>query len=134
MFGLSWPRMRERVAAADLPDEVRREAERELGRLEKLPSAAPDFQVIRTYLELILELPWRKATEDHLDLARARQVLDEDHFDLREVKERILEHLGVLKLNPTAKAPILCFVARQAWVRLAWANQLRARWAESSNE
>ncbi len=102
--------LRERLAAADLPDEVRREAERELGRLEKLPSAAPDFQVIRTYLELILELPWRKSTEDHLDLARARQVLDEDHFDLREVKERILEHLGVLKLNPTAKAPILCFV------------------------
>jgi ATP-dependent Lon protease len=102
--------LRERLDQADLPDEVRREAERELGRLEKLPAAAPDFQVIRTYLELILELPWHKATEDQLDLAWARQVLDEDHFDLREVKERILEHLGVLKLNPTAKAPILCFV------------------------
>jgi ATP-dependent Lon protease len=102
--------LRERVDAADLPDEVRREAERELGRLEKLPAAAPDFQVIRTYLELILELPWRKATEDQLELVQARQILDEDHFDLREVKERILEHLGVLKLNPSAKAPILCFV------------------------
>src|SRR5262249_41037875 len=56
------------------------------------------------------ELPWRKSTENALDLALARQVLDEDHFDLKEIKERILEHLGVLKLNPTAKAPILCFV------------------------
>jgi ATP-dependent Lon protease len=102
--------LRQRLAETDLPDEARQEAERELARLEKLPSAAPDYHVIRTYLDLILELPWRKATEDALDLARARRVLDEDHFDLKEVKERILEHLGVLKLNPAAKAPILCFV------------------------
>src|SRR4029077_4166328 len=65
---------------------------------------------IRTYLELILELPWKKMTEDAIDLLRSRQVLDEDHFDLKEVKERILEHLAVLKLNPEAHAPILCFV------------------------
>jgi ATP-dependent Lon protease len=102
--------LRQRLDAADLPDEVRREAERELSRMERLPSAAPDYHVIRTYLELLLELPWRQSTPDQLDLARARQVLDEDHFDLKDVKERILEHLGVLKLNPTAKAPILCFV------------------------
>jgi ATP-dependent Lon protease len=100
----------ERLAEADLPDEVRREAERELARLEKLPAAAPDYHVTRTYLELVLELPWRKGTEDVLDLAFARRVLDEDHYDLKEIKERILEHLGVLKLNPGAKAPILCFV------------------------
>ena len=102
--------LRERLAEADLPEEARQEAERELSRLEKLPSAAPDYHVIRTYLDLMLELPWRRATEAELDLARARQTLDEDHFDLKEVKERILEHLGVLKLNPSAKAPILCFV------------------------
>jgi ATP-dependent Lon protease len=78
--------------------------------MEKLPSSAPDYHVIRAHLDLILELPWRKATEAELDLARARQTLDEDHFDLKEVKERILEHLGVLKLNPSAKAPILCLV------------------------
>jgi ATP-dependent Lon protease len=102
--------LRQQLDEAHLPDEVRREAERELGRMEKLPPAAPDYHVIRTYLELILELPWRKSTEDNLDLQRARQVLDEDHFDLKEVKERILEHLGVLKLNPQANAPILCFV------------------------
>ncbi len=102
--------LRDRLREADLPDEVRKEAQRELARLERLPSAAPDYQVTRTYLDLILEVPWRNFTEDVLDLARARAVLDEDHYDLSEVKERILEHLAVLKLNPKAKAPILCFV------------------------
>lgn len=102
--------LRERINKADLPDEVRAEAERELRRLERLPSAAPDYHVIRTWLELVLELPWRISTEDNLDLANARTVLDEDHYDLDEVKERILEHLAVIKLNPETKAPILCFV------------------------
>jgi ATP-dependent Lon protease len=102
--------LRERLEQADLPDEVRKEADRELSRLQKLPSGAPDYHVIRTYLEFVLELPWLKSTEDQLDIARARQVLDEDHFNLKDVKERILEHLGVLKLNPGAKAPILCLV------------------------
>jgi ATP-dependent Lon protease len=102
--------LRRRLGEADLPDEVRKEAERELGRLERLPSAAPDYQVTRTYLDFILELPWKKTTTDVIDLAHARQVLDEDHFDLSEIKERILEDLAVLKLNPEARAPILCLV------------------------
>jgi ATP-dependent Lon protease len=102
--------LRTRLAEADLPAEVRKEAERELGRLERLPPAAPDHQVIRSYLELILELPWKKHTLDVIDLGHARRVLDEDHFGLEEVKERILEDLAVLKLNPNAKAPILCLV------------------------
>jgi ATP-dependent Lon protease len=102
--------LRQRLEEANLPEAVRKEAERELARLERLPAAAPDYHVIRTYLDLLLELPWQRSTDDQLDLARARQVLDEDHFDLKDVKERILEHLGVLKLNPTANAPILCFV------------------------
>jgi len=102
--------LRRRLAEADLPDEVKTEAERELRRLERLPSAAPDYQLTRTYLELVLELPWKKETPDHLDLDLARKVLDEDHFGLEEVKARILEHLAVLKLNPSAKAPIVCFV------------------------
>src|SRR5207249_4275057 len=88
----------------------RKEVERELSKLEKLPPAAPDYQVTRSYVDLVLELPWRKSTPDVLDLGRARQVLDEDHYDLRDIKERILEHLAVLKLNPEAKAPILCLV------------------------
>jgi ATP-dependent Lon protease len=102
--------MRERLEAADLPDEVRTEAERELKRMEKLPSAAPDYHVIRTYLEYVLELPWKKSTEDKLDLKEARRILDEDHYGLEDIKERILEFLAVIKLKPEAKSPILCFV------------------------
>jgi ATP-dependent Lon protease len=102
--------LRHRLADAELPDEVRKEAERELSRLMRLPTAAPDYQITRSYVELILELPWTTVTEDNLDLARARQVLDEDHYGLKEIKERIIEQLAVLKLNPQAKAPILCFV------------------------
>jgi ATP-dependent Lon protease len=102
--------LRERLAPADLPDEVRTEAERELKRLEKLPPAAPDYHVIRTYLEFILELPWKKKSEDKLDLDEARRILDEDHYGLEDVKERILEFLAVIKLRPDTKSPILCFV------------------------
>src|SRR5207237_993996 len=79
--------LRERLAKADLPDEVRKEAERELSRMEKLPAMAPDYHVIRTYLDFILELPWRKSSEDRLDLIEARKVLDEDHYGLEDVKE-----------------------------------------------
>jgi ATP-dependent Lon protease len=102
--------LRERLDGAELPDEVRKEAERELKRLEKLPSAAPDYHVIRTYLEYILELPWNKSSEDKLDLVEARRILDEDHYGLEDVKERILEFLAVIKLRPDTKSPILCFV------------------------
>ncbi|MEO8434254.1 MAG: endopeptidase La [Pyrinomonadaceae bacterium] len=102
--------LRERLTKTDLPDEVRKEAERELSRMEKLPAAAPDYHVIRTYLDFILELPWRKSSEDKLDLNEARRVLDEDHYGLEDVKERILEFLAVIKLRPDAKSPILCFV------------------------
>lgn len=102
--------LRQRLTEADLPDPIRKEAERELGRLERMPAAAPDFQMTRSYLELIMELPWKKRTEDRIDLPAARQVLDEDHYDLAPIKERILEHLAVHKLNPEAKAPIICFV------------------------
>jgi ATP-dependent Lon protease len=102
--------LRERLAKIDLPDEVRKEAERELGRMEKLPSMAPDYHVIRTYLDFILELPWMKSSEDRLDLNEAQKVLDEDHYDIKDVKERILEFLAVIKLRPDAKSPILCFV------------------------
>jgi ATP-dependent Lon protease len=101
--------LRERLEKIQLPEEVRKEADRELARLERLPPGAPDHQVIRTYLDYVVELPWNTFTEDNLDIPRARQILDDDHFDLKEVKERILEQLGVLKLNPGAKAPILCF-------------------------
>jgi ATP-dependent Lon protease len=102
--------LRQRLEKAALPDEARKEAQRELDRLERLPAAAPDYQITRSYIEFILELPWNEVTEDNLDLLNARHVLDEDHYDLADVKDRIVEHLAVLKLNPGAKAPILCFV------------------------
>src|SRR3989441_1461260 len=102
--------LRERLAKADLPDEVRKEAERELSRMEKLPAMAPDYHVIRTYLDFILEMPWRVSSEDKLDLNESQNVLDEDHYDIEDVKERILEFLAVRKLRADAKSPILCFV------------------------
>ena len=102
--------LKQQIQEADLPEHVRKEVEREIARLAKVPPSSPDHQVLRTYLELVLELPWKKASEDHLELRRVRQVLEEDHYGIKEVKERIVEHLAVLKLNPTAKAPILCLV------------------------
>jgi ATP-dependent Lon protease len=102
--------LRERLETADLPDEVRTEAERELKRMEQLPQSAPDYHVIRTYLEYVLELPWRKSSEEKLDLNEARRVLDEDHYGLEDIKERILESLAVIKLRPDSKSPILLFV------------------------
>ena len=102
--------LKKQIEEADLPDHVRKEAQRELGRLGKTPPSSPEHQVLRSYLELVLELPWKKASEDHLQLSRVREVLEEDHYGIKEVKERIVEHLAVLKLNPQAKAPILCLV------------------------
>ncbi len=102
--------IRERLEKADLPDDVRKESMRELKRMEALPQSAPDYHVIRTYLEYILELPWRMASEEKLDLNEARKVLDEDHYGLEDIKERILESLAVVKLRPDSKSPIILFV------------------------
>ena len=102
--------LRERLDQADLPEEVRKEAERELKRMEALPQAAPDYHVIRTYLEYVLELPWNKSSEEKLDLNEAAKILDEDHYGLKDIKERILESLAVVKLRPDSKSPIILFV------------------------
>jgi ATP-dependent Lon protease len=102
--------LRERIEAANLPEQALEAADRELSRLEKLPPAAAEHGVIRTYLEWLVELPWSKATEDNLDIKHARKVLDADHYDLEKVKDRILEYLAVRKLNPDSPGPILCFV------------------------
>ena len=102
--------LRERLDQADLPEEVRKEAERELKRMEALPQAAPDYHVIRTYLEYVLELPWKKSSEEKLDLNEAKKILDEDHYGLDDIKERILESLAVVKLRPDSKSPIILFV------------------------
>ena len=101
--------LRERIEEVGLPEHARKAAERELSRLEKLPPAAAEHGVIRTYLEWLVELPWSAETEDDLDIAHAREVLDADHYDLEKVKDRILEYLAVRKLNPESPGPILCF-------------------------
>jgi ATP-dependent Lon protease len=102
--------LREQMEKKNLPEDARKAVERELARLEKLPPAAAEYGVIRTYLDWILTLPWDDTTEDNLDLAHARQVLDEDHYDLEKVKDRILEYLAVSKLKNDLSGPILCFV------------------------
>jgi ATP-dependent Lon protease len=102
--------LREQLEALALPEEIAKAAFRELGRLERLPPAAAEYGVIRTYLDWIVTLPWNVTTTDNLDLVRAREILDEDHYDLEKVKERIVEHLAVSKLRNDASGQILCFV------------------------
>jgi ATP-dependent Lon protease len=102
--------LRERLAALELPEETRKAADRELARLERLPAAAAEYGVIRTYLDWLATLPWGVTTPDDLDLDRARQILDKDHYDLDKVKERIVEHLAVSKLKQDPAGQILCFV------------------------
>ena len=102
--------LRTQIDELALPEDVDKVARRELSRLEKLPPAAAEYGVIRTYLDWIITLPWGKTTEDNLDLEAARKVLDADHFDLEKVKERIIEYLAVSKLKGEVSGPILCFV------------------------
>jgi ATP-dependent Lon protease len=90
---------RRKIAEAGMPEEVEKEAKRELDRLAKMPTAAAEYSVIKTYLDWLTDLPWNVATEDNLDIARARHILDEDHYDLQEIKERILEYLAVRKMR-----------------------------------
>ena len=102
--------LRKRIADANLPEHVAAVANREVDRLERMTPAAPEYQMIRTYLDWLLEVPWARRSEDRLDPVAARKVLDEDHYDLDKVKERIVEYLAVRKLKGDMKGPILCFV------------------------
>jgi ATP-dependent Lon protease len=102
--------LRRRVTDAQLPEPVQAAALREVDRLERMTPASPEYQMLRTYLDWVLDVPWDKPTEDRLDPVEARRVLDEDHYDLDKVKERIVEYLAVRKLKGDMKGPILCFV------------------------
>ena len=102
--------LRSKIDAAGMPDTVKKEALRELDRLSKMPVAAAEYTVSRTYLDWIVALPWAKRTEDSIDLRRTKDVLDADHSGLEKVKDRVLEYLAVRKLNPDMKGPILCFL------------------------
>jgi ATP-dependent Lon protease len=138
---------RKRIAAAGMPEEAEKEALRELDRLSKLPVAAAEYGVIRTYLDWLTDLPWSKRTDDNLDIRHARTVLDEDHYGLKDVKERILEYLAVRKLRAeraderSAEDVQRDYIRRErqgqscvlwdrpVWVKRPWARQLRGLWA-----
>src|SRR5262245_39085468 len=102
--------LREKIEAAGMPEGVKKEAKRELDRLSKMPVAAAEYTVSRTYLDWLIALPWNKRTDEVIDLVRTKNVLDADHSGLEKAKDRILEYLAVRKLNPEVKGPILCFV------------------------
>src|SRR3954451_3017984 len=102
--------LRAKLEAAGMPDEVKTDAMRELNRLAKMPTASPEYGVTRTYLEWMGNLPWNVSSGAHVDVKRAAEILDEDHYDLEKVKDRILDYLSVLQLKPVLKGPILCFV------------------------
>jgi endopeptidase La len=108
--GAELTELRKRIDDANLPEAIYAVATREVERLSRMTGQSPEYQMIRTYLDWILELPWSITTEDRLDPVEARRVLDDDHYDLDKVKERIVEHLAVRKLKGDMKGPILCFV------------------------
>ncbi len=102
--------LREKIEAAGMPDPVKEKALKELGRLEKIPQASPETGVIRTYVDWLVSLPWKVAANDDWDIAQAAKILDEDHYGLPKVKDRIIEYMAVRKLSQNLRAPILCFV------------------------
>ncbi|MGD9124691.1 MAG: endopeptidase La, partial [Desulfarculaceae bacterium] len=102
--------LRATISEMPMPREARQEALKQLSRLEHMQPESAEATIVRTYLDWIVELPWSRSTRDRLDIKRARRILDQDHFDLEKVKQRILEYLAVRKLNPKMKGPILCFI------------------------
>ncbi len=102
--------LRTALEGAGLPEEALTQARKELKRLEQMPESSGESSMVRTYLDWMVSLPWAKLDEENIDIARARQILDEDHFGLTKIKQRILEYLAVRKLNPEGRSPILCFV------------------------
>ena len=102
--------LKEAIAKAGMPEEAEQHAAKELKRLERMPEAAGEYSMLRTYLDWLAGLPWSKRSDDVIDIAKARDILDDEHFGLEKIKKRILEHLAVRKLNPDGNSPILCFV------------------------
>ena len=129
--------LREQLDAIELPEEVRKQVDRELGRLERLQPAMAEYGVVRSYLEWIASLPWDTSTEDNLDLAHAREVLDEDHYDIEQVKDRILEFLAVRSLTAgrgrRPRARSCASSVRPGSARPRWGARSPARWAASSS-
>ena len=107
--GVEIDEYREKIAKKNLPEEARKEAERELDRLSRMHPSSAEYTVASSYLDWITALPWHESTEDNLDIKKARRVLDEDHYGLEKAKKRIIEYLAVRKLKPDIKGPLLCF-------------------------
>jgi ATP-dependent Lon protease len=108
--GLETEELRKKIYEAKMPPEVEKEVLRELSRFERIPEVAAEYSSLRTYLDWMVELPWSVSSEEQIDLPKAREILDADHYDLEKVKKRIVEFLAVRKLTPQGKSPILCFV------------------------
>jgi ATP-dependent Lon protease len=102
--------LRTKIDEAKMPEDAKKAADRELDRLSKVPQASPEYSVIRTYLDWLVQLPWSSETPDHIEIRKAREILDEDHYDLEKIKDRIIEYLAVGKLKKKLTGPILCFV------------------------
>jgi ATP-dependent Lon protease len=102
--------LEKQIEKAGMHAEAKKQAKRELNRLSRMHPASAEYTVSRTYLDWLIDLPWKKNTTDMLDIKQAKQILDEDHYDLEKVKDRILEYLAVRKLKADMKGPILCFV------------------------
>jgi ATP-dependent Lon protease len=102
--------LREKIEAAGMPDDVKKEAMKELTRLGRMSPMAADYSLTRNYIEWLAVLPWSKSSGEKIDISKAKEILDEDHYELKKVKDRILDYLSVLELKPDMKGPILCFV------------------------
>jgi ATP-dependent Lon protease len=102
--------LRQKIEAAGMPEDVKKEAMKELSRLQRMSPMAADYSITRNYIEWLAVLPWSKSSGSKIDIAKAREILDEDHYELRKVKDRVLDYLSVLELKPDMKGPILCFV------------------------
>jgi ATP-dependent Lon protease len=102
--------LKKKILSAKMPEQTEKATLKELDRLSKIPSQAAEYTVVRTYIDWLIAIPWSKSTKDNLDIKRAQRILDEDHYDLEKVKERILEYLAVKKLKPDSKGTILCFI------------------------
>src|SRR5436309_11358547 len=102
--------LRAKIEAAGMPEEVKKEAMKELNRLQRMSPVAADYSVTRNYIEWLAVLPWAKSSGGEVDIPKAKEILDADHYDLEKVKDRILDYLSVRRLKPGMKGPILCFV------------------------
>ncbi len=124
--------LREKVEAAGMPEEVKARALKEIDRMSRIPSASPEVGVIRTYVDWLIALPWNVSTTDNLDIKAAAKILDEDHYGLEKIKERILEYLAVRSLADTLRSPILAFVGPPGVGKTSLGKSSPGPWAASS--